>query len=194
MKLTHKLILKAIFHSTLQLLALLLFGWFRDRSFEVCIYYVCFFTFRPTFPKQYHALTSWKCTFTTIIVDYIVSMIIPDKSLSLLITIVLTYAINYISFLYRDYLDNKDLKAIKQQNVKPKKNSKRKQIIDILGKDNLDEESIERYCVSKGMPRLSETIYLFLNNTMEETADILDVDISTITRRIKKFLQISLKD
>lgn len=189
MKLKNKIILKGLFHSLLQLLALLLFGWFRDRIFEVCIYYVCFFTFRPTFPKQYHALTSWKCTITTIIVDFIVSTIIPNKSLSLLITIILTYAINYISFLYREYLDNKDLQAIKQQNVKPKKNSKRKQIIDILGKDNLDEESIEKYCISKGLINISETIYLFLNNTLEETSAILEIDLSTINRRINKFIK-----
>lgn len=188
MKLKNKIILKGLFHSLLQLLALLLFGWFRDRIFEVCIYYVCFFTFRPTFPKQYHALTSWKCTFTTIIVDYIVSTIIPNKSLSLLITIILTYAINYISFLYREYLDNKDLQAVKQ-NTKPKKNSKRKQIIDILGKENLDEESIEKYCISKGLINISETIYLFLNNTLEETSAILEIDLSTINRRINKFIK-----
>ena len=189
MKLKNKIFFKGLFHSLLQLLALLIFGWFRDRLFEVCIYYVCFFTFRPTFPKQYHALTSWKCTFTTIIVDFIVSMIIPDKSLSLLITIVLTYAINYISFLYRDHLDNKDLQANKQQNVKSKKNSKRKQIIDILGKDNLDEESIDKYCISKGLINISETIYLFLNNTLEETSSILEVDLSTLNRRINKFIK-----
>lgn len=189
MKLKNKIFFKGLFHSLLQLLALLIFGWFRDRLFEVCIYYVCFFTFRPTFPKQYHALTSWKCTFTTIIVDFIVSMIIPDKSLSLLITIVLTYAINYISFLYREHLDNKDLQANKQQNVKSKKNSKRKQIIDILGKDNLDEESIDKYCISKGLINISETIYLFLNNTLEETSSILEVDLSTLNRRINKFIK-----
>lgn len=66
--------------------------------------------------------------------------------------------------------------------------TKRRQIIAILGVDRLDEDSIHKYCVSKGYPHLGETIYLFLNNTLEETADILDVDISTLTRRINKFI------
>ena len=189
LSLHNKIILNHIFHSTLQLLALLLFGWFRNRLFEVCIYYVCFFIFSPTIPKQHHKPTHWKCTITTIVIDYIVSMIVPNNSLSLLITILLTYAFNYINFIYQDHLDNKDLQAIKQQNTKPKKNSKRKQIIDILGKDNLDEESIEKYCISKGLINMSETIYLFLNNTLEETSAILEIDLSTINRRINKFIK-----
>lgn len=67
--------------------------------------------------------------------------------------------------------------------------SKRKKIISILGVDKLDEESIKKYCVSKGVPYLAKTIYLFLNETLEETSAILEVDISTLTRRINKFLE-----
>ena len=66
-------------------------------------------------------------------------------------------------------------------------------IIDILGKDNLDEEYIEKMCNKLGLIHISETIYLFLHNTIEETAEILDVDISTITRRITKFIEKSKK-
>lgn len=127
------------------------------------------------------------------IVFYVVSLIVPNKSISLLLVILFTYFINLMSFYVRDYLDIKNnFKSTTK--TKKKKNTNRQLIIEIMGKDNLDEESIERYCVSKGVPRLSETIYLFLNNTLEDTADILGIDLSTATRRIKKFIDISLKD
>lgn len=198
MKLHTKLFLKGLFHSLLQFILIFSFAWYNDCIIEMSIIYVCFFIFRNKFEKQYHALTTWGCTFLTMIIFYLVSKITPEKSISIILVILFTYLINTISFYYRDYLDIKNNKDKNTNEIvkveKKKKNTNRQLIIEILGKDNLDEESIERYCVSKGMPRLSETIYLFLNNTMEETADILDVDISTITRRIKKFLQISLKD
>lgn len=194
MKLHTKLLLKGLFHSLLQFTLIFSFAWFNNCIFEMAIIYVCFFIFRNKFEKQYHALTTWGCTFLTMIIFYIVSKITPEKSISLVLVILFTYLINTISFYYRDYLDIKNMNNSNISNSKKKKNTNRQLIVEILGKDNLDEENIERYCVSKGIPRLSETIYLFLNNTLEETADILDVDISTITRRIKRFIEISLKD
>ena len=230
MKLRTKFLLVGLFHSILQFILIFSFAWLNDCLLEMAITYVCFFYFRTKFEKQYHALTSWGCTFITMIVYYIISLITPDKSISILLVIILTYFINYCSFIYRDYRDIKALRTCKQDEindkknaniekkeeenglfknnfniiesninnnnviVKKKKNTNRKLIIEILGADKLDEESIEAYCVSKGMPKLSETIYLFLNNTLEETADILDVDTSTVTRRIKRFIENGLKE
>lgn len=196
MKLHTKLLLKGLFHSLLQMISIFAFAWYNNCIFEMLIIYICFFLFRNKFEKQYHALTSWGCTILTMIIFYIVSNITPDKSISIILVIIFTYLINNNSFYYRDYLDIKNMKNIDINEIKPKKkkNTNRQLIVEILGKDNLDEENIEKYCISKGVPRLSETIYLFLNNTLEETSDILGVDISTITRRIKKFITISFKD
>lgn len=58
----------------------------------------------------------------------------------------------------------------------------------------MKEEAIEEFCIARAIPNLSESIYLFLNNTLEETAYILGVDPTTITRRINKFIKESLKD
>lgn len=194
MKLKTKFFVKGLFHSLLQFIAVFTFAWFNNCIFEMAIIYICFFIFRTRFEKQFHALTTWGCTILTMIIFFIVSLITPEKSISLILVIMFTYMINKISFYYRDYLDIKNMNNSNISNSKKKKNTNRQLIVEILGKDNLDEENIERYCVSKGIPRLSETIYLFLNNTLEETDDILDVDISTITRRIKRFIEISLKD
>lgn len=177
-----KIEFKGILHSILQLLALLVFGWFHNSIFEMLVLYVCFFCFRTTFEKQFHAKTTWGCTIISIIVYYLASLIIPNKSISLILVVCFTYFINKVSYYVRDYLDIK-------YPSKKKKNTNRQEIIKILGEDNLDEESIENFCVSKGMPRLSETIYLFLNNTLEDTSDILGVEPSTITRRINNFIK-----
>ena len=194
MKLKTKFFLKGLFHSLLQLIAIFTFAWLNDCIFEMAIIYICFFLFRKRFEKQYHSPTTWGCTILTIIIFYIVSNIIPEKSISIILVLIFTYSINKISYYWRDYLDIKSIKENNFNATKKKKNTNRQLIIEILGKDNLDEECIEKYCTSKGVPKLSETIYLFLNNTVEDTADILDVDVSTITRRIKRFIEISMKD
>ena len=192
MKLKTKFLIKGLLHSLLQFISIFAFAWFNSCIFEMSIIYVCFFLFRTKFEKQYHALTTWGCTILTMIIFYIVSCITPEKSISVILVIIFTYTINKVSYYYRDYLDIKNAKNEKV--AKKKKNTNRQLIIDILGANNLDEESIEKYCVSKGVPKLSETIYLFLNNTMEDVSDILEIDMSTITRRIKKFIDVSLKD
>lgn len=191
MKLKTKLLLKGLFHSLLQFSSVFVFAWFNNCFIEMTIIVICFFIFRTKLEKQYHALTTWGCTLLTMLIFYFVSCITPEKSISLILVIMFTYLINKISFYYRDYLDIRNEKNNKV--VKKKKNTNRQLIIEILGKDNLDEESIERYCISKGVPKLSETIYLFLNNTMEEVSEILEIDMSTITRRIKKFIDVSFK-
>ena len=202
MKLKTKFLLKGLLHSLFQFIAIFFFAWFNNCLFEMLVIYCCFFFFRTKFEKQYHALTTWGCTILTFIIFYFVSIVTPNKTVSIILVILFTYIINNVSYYVRDYLDIKEYRdninmklMIKgNQQVKKKKNVNRQIIIEILGIDNLDEESIERYCISKGIPRLSETIYLFLNNTLEETADILDVDPSTITRRIKRFIEIGFKD
>ena len=146
----------------------------------------CFFYFRNKFEKQYHASDGWRCTLYTLFIFTIVSVISPNISISIMLIIILCYFINLTSYYVRDYLDIKYPK-------KKKKNTNRQTIINILGNDNLSEECINDFCVSKGMPNVSETIYLFLNNTLEETANILEVDTSTITRRINKFIKESRK-
>lgn len=203
MKLKTKFLIKGLFHSLFQFLAIFSFAWYNSCLFEMLVIYICFFYFRNKFEKQYHALTTWGCTFLTFIIFYFVSLVTPNRTISILLVILFTYNINTISYFYRDYLDikeyrdnqlNKNKKYYDKITNKKKKNVNRQIIIEILGNDNLDEESIEKYCVSKGIPKLSETIYLFLNNTLEETADILDVDNSTITRRIKKFIEVGFRD
>lgn len=65
----------------------------------------------------------------------------------------------------------------------------REQVIDILG-DKLEEEDIEEFCIHHGISlKISETVYLYLSNTKEEVADILEIEGTTVIRRVKKFIE-----
>ena len=66
---------------------------------------------------------------------------------------------------------------------------KKRELLVKLFKD-VSEKNIYKVCASHGfLPKYAETIYLFLNNTIEETADILNIDTKTVTRRIDKVIE-----
>ena len=52
-----------------------------------------------------------------------------------------------------------------------------------------DERKIEKLCSSKCLFKCSEVVYLFLNNTIEEVSEILNMPIRTIKNKIDKFIQ-----
>ena len=183
-KLKIKMYWKVVLISLIQLSFVLFIGWFFDHLLEMIMIIPCFFYFRGKFEKQYHAKDGWRCTLYTMVVFTVVSAISPNMSISIILIVILTYFINLIFYYVRDYLDIKYPK-------KKKKNTNRQAIINILGDDKLSEEDITDFCVKLGCPNLGETIYLFLNNTLDDTADILEVDNSTITRRINKFINAS---
>lgn len=137
MKLKTKIILKGLFHSLLQLILIFFFAWLNDCIFEMLIVYTCFFLFRTKFDKQYHALTSWGCTFITMIVFFIVSLTIPQKTISLLLVIIFTYFINLMSFYARDYLDLKD--KFKARKVEITKGMNKDKLLEICKQNNLNE-------------------------------------------------------
>lgn len=167
---------------------IIFFGWISGKIIESIILLISFFIYRSAFGKEYHEDTITKCIKTTLSIFSISIMTLLPNSLSYVSPLIFGYLISYIAYKYQDYLDIKQPK-------KKKRNTNRNLIIEILGKDNLDEESIEKFCISKGLVNISETIYLFLNNKLEDVADILQVDMSTLNRRINKFINISkIKD
>ena len=72
-----------------------------------------------------------------------------------------------------------------------RKKNKRKRILKVV-KIN-DEEEIDKICKQYGIIELSETVYLYLNNKIEEVAEILEIDPTTVTRRINRFLKATNK-
>lgn len=185
MKYKLKLKLKLFGYSllgVLTLISILIYAYYNDRSFEVGITIMFFYLFKRRYEKQYHSSSLFTCSIISFIVFIFVTKSSISLSCSLLFTIILTYIINTVSYYVRDYLDIK-------RPTKKKKNTNRQLIIDILNSDDLSEEYIEEFCTKHGLVNMSETIYLFLNNTLEDTSEILDVDPSTITRRINRFIK-----
>lgn len=184
-----KLKLKLLSYNLLGFITILIIlgiAYLNNRTIEMIFTIVLFYIFRSMYEKQYHSKSLMTCSLISIIVFYFISNLSMDIQSSILFSVILTYLMTTGSFYIRDYLDIKFPS-------KKKKNSNRKIIIDILGQDNLSEECIEMYCNKIGLINISETIYLFLNNTLEDTAEILGVDNSTITRRINKFIKESKK-
>ena len=157
-------------------------GWLCDKLIETGLLLISFFIFRLAFDKVLHMNTITKCIKLTLSVFTIAITTLMPKEISLIMPIVFGFIICFIASKVQEYLD---------ATCKKKMKNKRQIIIDILGKDNLAEESIEEYCTKIGNPYLSESIYLFLNNKLEDTAEILGVDNTTITRRINKFIKAS---
>lgn len=91
----------------------------------------------------------------------------------------LSYALNCV----QAFLENQDV-------LRPFiKKKLREQIIDILG-DNLSEENVEKFCISKGInPKIAETVFLYLGNSKDDVADILGIQGTTVIRRIKVFIE-----
>lgn len=176
-KIKLELVLRKLLGYILFLLIILSYSLLLGKFFETLPLLMSYTMSRNIFKNQLHYKTSSKCIKVSIIFFIISISFILKINISLLQALIVGVLINFIGYLIT-LLPNK-----------PMKNTKRKIIIEILGKDNLDEESIEKYCVEKGVPKLSETIYLFLNNTLEETSEILEVDMSTLNRRINKFIK-----
>lgn len=79
-----------------------------------------------------------------------------------------------------------DLKAIAKKLNERKTKTLRQRILAVVPND---EDKIEKLCKGFGLINLSETIYLYLNNTIEEVAAILEIDNATVNRRVRKFLK-----
>lgn len=177
-----ELIFRKLIGYGLFLLVVLIYALLLGKLEEVIPMIISYTMSRDIFENQLHYETTSKCLKVSMIFFIISVSFLLDINISLLQNLIIGILINFIGYL------------ITLQEIKSVKITKRKQIISILGKDNLDEESIEKHCVANGIPKLSETIYLFLNNTLEETSEILEIDITTVKRRINKFIKESKKD
>ena len=145
--------------------------------------FISFVIFRARFGKSYHTDTIIKCTTISILTFYLATRMSLPLEISLLSTIFVGMLVAFIMHILNHYLEDK----------KEKRNTKRKNILEIL-ENNISEEYIEEYCTKTGCPKLPETIYLFLNNTTEEVAEILGIAVRTVQRRVESFINKSTKE
>lgn len=159
---------------------LILVGILTDRIIEMLTMIPLFFIFTKEFDKQYHCETLFKCSLLTLIIFATICMLMPSKNEFLFAPVIAIYGLTFASFHVRNYMDLLYL-------CNSKVNSREK-ICKILN-NKITEEEISEFCRLKGLKEeISETIYLYLNNKIEDVADILGKDTRTITRRIKTFL------
>lgn len=157
--------------------------YFYNTYVEIIICMLAFQSLRYMFPKTYHSNGLLKCMGMTTIIFWTcnVYMIIVGRNVSILINVLIGFVISYLAYIVQDYID------LKERNKKVKSN--RDKIIELLNGDT-SQDNIFLLCRNNGLKDdVANSVDLFLTNTLEETSEILEVDVRTIQRRIKKFIE-----
>lgn len=151
-----------------------------DRIIEITILIICFHIFRKKDYTTFHALTVSLCWLTSFISFSVMARITLTLAQSMFLQVSLAYVLTSIAFFVQYYLDTRTLKS-----SKPKY---RERITKLLN-NNLDEDYIDDYCIKHNISlKTSETVYLYLHNKLEDVSQILEIDNSTILRRVKNFI------
>lgn len=165
-------------------LSLLIVGIIFNRWIEMTVSAVFFHIFRGKDEETYHAKTDLICwcvsVFSFCVIMRLTLPIYISYIVSILLSFILCMIMRFVYFV-RKLVDK--FKITKQKD-------KRNTIIELVGKDNLTEEYIENLCSQYGLTtKYSETVYLYINNTLEETADLLGIDCRTVSRRLNTFIE-----
>lgn len=171
---------RSVIHTVIQFGFIILLGWYCDKLLNVLIIVPLFFIFRKQYTKVYHASTFLLCTIYTICIFFVVILICLPIHLSILFSIILCFIMNEISHHIRLYID------FRKEYSKLNNKSKRDIILQYVKND---ERAIEKLCNKIAQNKLSETVYLYLNNTIEGVAEILDISPRTVNRRVDTFIE-----
>lgn len=166
-----------IIFTCLTYLSLLVIGVIFNRWIEMTISVVYFHFFRGIENKTYHSKTDdIKCWIVSMINFCIIMKLTLPIHISYLTSIALSYILCIVMRIC--YYISEKIKFSKIKNRRDK----------ILHFVNNDEEEIEKLCDSLCLKDMSEIIYLYLNNTIEETSNILEIPVRTINNKINKFI------
>lgn len=156
-------------------LSLIIIGILFNRVIEMTLSVVYFHLLRGKEQETFHCSNDFYCWCVSIMNFTVITKLTLPIEISYIVSIVLSFILcMFMRIIY--YVFRKV------------NNSKRDIIIEILG-NNTTEEDIEKFCSNLGLnSKYSETIYLYINNTIEETSEILEIDNRTVSRRIDKFL------
>lgn len=173
-----------VIFTLLTYLSLLIIGIIFDRWIEMTVSAVFFHIFRGKDEETYHAKTDLICwcvsVFSFCVIMRLTLPIYISYIVSILLSFILCMIMRFVYFV-RKLVDK--FKITKQKD-------KRNTIIELVGKDNITEEYIENLCSQYGLTtKYSETVYLYINNTLEETADLLGIDCRTVSRRLNTFIE-----
>lgn len=155
--------------------SLLIVGILFDRSVEMSLSVLYFHIFRGNEKDTYHCKTDVKCWCLSMCNFLIIQKLGLPIHISFLTTILFAFILCIVMRLL--------YKINKKQTM-----SKKKRILAVVENN---EAKIEKFCKKLGIPEVAETVYFFLNNTVEETSSWLGISVSTVKRRINKFIKIS---
>lgn len=167
----------------LQFLAVYSIAFLNQRAIEFLFIFLSFQFNRMIFGKSYHADKLSKCTLMTLVIFYFLTSGVFSFNVSLFMAPLFGVYLSYLLNQIQELIDN-------QKVPKPfVKKKLREQILDILG-DRLSEDEINDFCTKRGIhPKVAETVFLYLTNSKDEVADILDIEGTTVIRRLKKFIE-----
>ena len=179
-------VLFALFVIVVQLIqfALVYFVAFaNNRIIEFLIIFLSFQLNRSIFGKSYHADELSKCTLLSIVVFYFLVRGVIPVNISIFLPPLFGLYLSFILYKVEILLENQ---CVPKPFIKKRL---RDQILDILG-DKITEDEIEEICIKHGLnSKISETVYLYLTNSKDDVADILEIEGATVIRRLKKFIE-----
>ena len=154
-------------------LSLIIIGILFNRVIEITLSVIYFHLLRGKEKETFHCSNDFYCWCVSIINFTVITKLTLPLEISYIVSIFLSFILcMFMRLIY--YVFRKV------------NSSKRDIIIEVLG-ENTTEEDIDKFCANLGLnSKYSETIYLYINNTIEETSEILDIDSRTVSRRIDK--------
>ena len=167
---------------------LLILGIIFNRWIEISVSIMLFHVFRGKENDTFHSSNNIKC----FVISITVFIIIMRTAMPIHITYIISvYTSIILCLIMRLVFAIIKLLKIDFKGTK----NKRQKIISILGENNLNEEYIEELCIKMGLNnKISETVYLYLNNKIDDVSSILEIDNATVTRRINTFIKNSMKN
>ena len=155
-----------------------LIGKYSNKLYETGVILIFFFINKAMFGKPLHFKSSLLCIGVSLLTFYTAIELTFNFNLSILVSVLIGVLCGAITSYIASYIYEEN-----------KKLTNRQKIIKILNNDTT-QENIYRVCKDKGLKdEIADTVDLYLTNTKEEVASILEIDTSTVTRRIQRYLK-----
>ena len=155
-----------------------LIGKYSNKVIELAIILGAFFLNKAIFGKPLHFRNNFRCLGVSLLMLYVDIQCAFTLHLSILINVIIGVLSGAITSYIASYLYDENKKMTNREKIIAKLNG------------NTSQEYIFEYCRNNGFKEyMADTIDLFLNNTLEETSQILEKDIRTIQERINNFIK-----
>lgn len=170
----------------LNCLIMLAIAYFFDKFFAMLLFILFVGTIKSCFKVEFHADSLFDnepikalkyCKLISIGIEVLYLIISSKVELTIYANIFVLFTLALINSIFEIALESIVIKTTK---------SRRDKILKIV--DN-NEKDIEKLCKKNCLNGYSEIIYLYLNNTIEQVSEILNVPVRTINNKIDNFIK-----